>query len=54
MPATKTIIEQLESKRVEAAQETKKLYNEAIKFYFELLQDHQSLLELSTKKLLTE
>jgi IS605 OrfB family transposase len=54
MPATKTIIEQLESKRVEAAIATKKLYNEAIKFYFELLQGHQSLLELSTKKLLTE
>ncbi len=54
MPATKTIIEQLESKRVEAAKATKELYNEAIKFYFELLQGHQSLLELSTKKLLTE
>lgn len=54
MPATKTIIEQLESKRVEAAIKTGVLYNEAIKFYFELLQDHQSLLELSTKKLLTE
>lgn len=54
MPATKTIIEQLESKRVEAAKATGVLYNEAIKFYFELLADHQSLLELSTKKLLTE
>ena len=54
MPASKTIIEQLESKRVEAAKATGVLYNEAIKFYFEILQDHQSLLELSTKKLLTE
>ena len=54
MPASKTIIEQLESKRVEAAKATGELYNEAIKFYFQLLQDHQSLLELSTKKLLTE
>jgi IS605 OrfB family transposase len=54
MAATKTIIKQLESKKVEAVAETKKLYNEAIKFYFELLQDHQGLLDLATKPLLTE
>jgi len=54
MAATKTIIKQLESKKVEAVGETRKLYNEAIKFYFELLQDHQGLLELATKPLLTE
>ncbi|MBK7993033.1 MAG: hypothetical protein IPK14_06300 [Blastocatellia bacterium] len=54
MAANKTIIKQLESKKVEAVRETRKLYNEAIKFYFELLQDHQGLLELATKPLLTE
>ncbi len=54
MPASKTIIKQLENKKVEAVVETKKLYNEAIKFYFELLQGHQALLELATKPLLTQ
>ncbi|MBL8150444.1 MAG: hypothetical protein JNN15_11015 [Blastocatellia bacterium] len=54
MAANKTIIKQLESKKVEEVEQTRKLYNEAIKFYFELLQDYQGLLELATKPLLTE
>lgn len=53
MAANKTIIKQLESKKVEEVEQTRKLYNEAIKFYFELLQNHQGLLELATKPLLT-
>jgi putative transposase len=54
MVATKTIIKQLEKKKVEAVEATRVLYNEAIKFYFELIQSHQGLLELATKPLLTE
>lgn len=54
MSASKTVIKQLESKKLEAVAETRKLYNEAIKFYFELIQAHQGLLELATKLLLTQ
>ena len=54
MAATKTIIKQLESKKVRKVEGMRKLYNKAIKFYFELIQNHQGLLELATKPLLTE
>ena len=50
----KTIIQQLETKRIDAVGATKALFNQAIAYYFQLLQAHELLLNLPTKKLLTE
>ncbi|MEW6735306.1 MAG: transposase [Acidobacteriota bacterium] len=51
--ATKTIIQQLETKHPDWVAATSELFNQAIVFYFDILQGHQSLLELPTKQLLT-
>jgi IS605 OrfB family transposase len=52
--ATKTIIQQLENKHLDWVEATKRLFNKAIGFYFDILQGHELLLELPTKAVLTE
>src|ERR1044071_4544871 len=52
--ATKTIIQQLETRHLDWVEATKLLFNEAVAFYFEIIQGHELLLELATKQMLTE
>jgi IS605 OrfB family transposase len=51
--ATKTIIQRLEYRKPEWFQETKELFNKVCRFYFEVIQDHEKILELSNKEALT-
>ena len=52
--ATKTIVQQLETKHLDWVEATSILFNMAIAFYFDLLQGHELLLKLPTKQILTE
>jgi putative transposase len=52
--ATKTIIQQLETRHLDWVEFTRALFNEATAFYFEIIQGHDLLLDLPTKQVLTE
>ena len=51
---TKTINKKLEYKKPEYFAETQKLFNQVASFYFDVIQEHQYILELSSKEALTE
>ena len=50
----KTITKKLEYRKPEYFAETQKLFNEVVKFYFDVIQEHQYILELNQKPALTE
>jgi putative transposase len=52
--ATKTIIEQLENKHRDWVVATSALFNQAVAFYFDILQGDELLLRLPNKQVLTE
>src|SRR5207244_11437912 len=52
--ATKTIIQQLQTKHLDWVQSTRALFNQVTAFYFEIIQGHELLLDLSNDYALRE